>query len=96
MPVGIPFGIGFELETGAGVGGVGGLAMGASDFYGTLWFDASRPIFNLPDGWDAQSSLFQGNVVPEPSSLMLLALGTTLFMARAAIRRSKNLLDPLN
>jgi hypothetical protein len=71
VPVGTPFTIEFTLQTGAGAGGVGGLSSGSTDFYSTLWFDPSRPIFNLPPGWDAESSLFQNNGIPEPTSLTL-------------------------
>jgi hypothetical protein len=74
VPVGTPFTIEFTLQTAAGAGGVGGQSSGSTDFYSTLWFDPSRPILNLPPGWGAESSLFQNNGIPEPTSLTLFVV----------------------
>jgi hypothetical protein len=84
-----PFSLFFQLGVLAGVGlrdGGAGNASGGADFSNTLTFVDDRPVFDLPNGYTANSleagivnnrfaPADDAPVVPEPACLVQLAVG---------------------
>jgi hypothetical protein len=95
---GVPFLVKLELDTQASVTGefsnIAGLTAAANtDFSNTLSFPLEGPVFNLPNGYTANSAdagiVNNSFVVPEPGSLVLFALGCVGFSACRRTMRTR-------
>jgi len=92
LPVNVPFTLTLQLNVAADVSVIlsdGYVTSALSDFGNTLSFATDRPVFSLPEGYNANSAEagVVNNVfttaVPEPTNGMMTALGLLVIAVRA-------------
>ena len=94
VPVGLPLPLTLRIIVGTqGASRDGGTIAGTSDFHDTLFFVANGPVFNLPDGYTANSLTARIvdnhlQAVPVPAAMVVFSGGiVALGLTRRASRR---------